>query len=171
MKKTVLLACLLLARYPARCQVVAADTLAWFDFWVGDWNLEWTDAQGAKQTGHNRIEKMLGGAVLSENFLTTSGPMLGYEGKSYSIFQRAQRKWRQTWVDNQGAYLSFEGGRERDTFFFENQRSLPGGQMQLNRMVFHDIAPDRFVWDWKSSVDEGKTWQLNWQIVYRRKPE
>jgi hypothetical protein len=171
MKTLLLTAGLLLALHPARCQAVAADTLAWFDFWVGDWDLEWTDARGAKQTGRNHIEKIMGGTVLSENFLATSGPTQGYEGKSYSIFQRGERKWRQTWVDNEGAYLSFEGGREGDDFFFEDQRTLPDGQTQRARMVFHDISPDGFVWDWKSSLDGGRTWQLNWQIRYRRRPE
>ncbi len=170
MKKSLTLVLLVFSLGPARAQTAATDTLAWFDFWVGDWDLAWTDAQGAKQTGRNRIEKIMGGTVLSENFLATSGPTKGYEGKSYSVFQPNARQWRQTWVDNQGGYIPLEGGREGDTFFFENRRTLPSGKTVQSKMVFHDITPDRFVWDWKSSLDGGQTWRLAWQITYRRRP-
>lgn len=34
-----------------------------FDFWLGDWNVYWEDKRGT-----NRINKILDGAVIQENF-------------------------------------------------------------------------------------------------------
>ena len=39
------------------------------------------------------------------------------------------------------------------------------GNTVINRMIFHDIKSDSFTWDWQSSSDGGKTWQLNWQFL------
>lgn len=48
-------------------------------------------------------------------------------------------------------------------------RTLPNGSRAVNRMAYHDIAPDSLVWDWEQSLDDGKTWQLMWGITYRRR--
>ena len=39
-----------------------------FDFWVGDWDLTWTDKNGNLQTGTNRVTKILNGCVMEKNF-------------------------------------------------------------------------------------------------------
>lgn len=78
-----------------------------FDFWVGTWDLEWTDAKGVKQTGTNVINKILGGCVIEENFNGGGSPE--YLGKSHSLFDAKSRMWKQTWVDSGGDYLDFVG--------------------------------------------------------------
>ncbi|MDB2499584.1 hypothetical protein N9X40_01885 [bacterium] len=74
-----------------------------FEFWVGDWDLTWTNANGTLGTGTNRIEKILDGKALQENFSAASG----FKGRSLSVYNPKTQVWRQSWVDNQGAYLSF----------------------------------------------------------------
>ena len=74
-----------------------------FDFWLGDW--EFT-SQGSR--GANRVTKILGGCVILENFGDGTADTLN--GQSISTFDRATKKWKQTWVDNGASYLDFTGG-------------------------------------------------------------
>ncbi|MFN8345386.1 MAG: hypothetical protein U0X91_10295 [Spirosomataceae bacterium] len=147
----------------------SGDTLAWFDFWVGDWDLMWYGQDSVKLYGENRIEKIWNGTALQENFIGLTGNTKGYEGKSFSIYNAAQKQWQQTWIDNTYSYIPFIGGRDGATFYFQNTRVGPKGRKMIEKMVFYDIKPGSFVWDWKASVDDGATWTLNWQIFYTRK--
>ncbi len=36
------------------------------------------------------------------------------------------------------------------------------------KMVFYNIQPNSFDWEWKKSTDEGQTWQVLWKIRYDR---
>ena len=44
-----------------------------FDFWLGDWQLSWPNADGSKGTGRNRITKILGGEGIQEDFEALTG--------------------------------------------------------------------------------------------------
>lgn len=48
-------------------------------------------------------------------------------------------------------------------------RKLPNGKEIISRMVFFNIAPDKFDWRRESTMDNGATWQTNWLIHYKRK--
>ena len=39
------------------------------------------------------------------------------------------------------------------------------------RMVFHDIQPNQFKWDWERTADGGKTWTVMMKIDYVRVKE
>lgn len=142
---------------------------AYFDFWVGDWELAWKDADGDTALGVNRIERILDGHVIKENFEALSGDLTGFEGKSYSVFNPRTGKWKQTWVDNEGGYLDFTGRIDGNNRVFERKGVNPQGGEILQRMVFHGITEDSFRWDWEISEDNGTTWQLRWRIFYSRK--
>jgi hypothetical protein len=53
-----------------------------FDLWVGEWDV--VTADGAKPAGSSKIELIPGDCVIQENW--TSGGNIGYEGKSYNIY-------------------------------------------------------------------------------------
>jgi hypothetical protein len=146
----------------------AAPEFHQLDFWVGDWNLthrartardkdEWTDG-----TGTNSVRKILKGCVIEEHFEDKAGDFMG---QSASVYDPAQHQWRQTWVDDSAGYLVLRGN-------FENGRMVLQTPVEKNatkRMVFHDIKPDSFDWDWESSTDAGKTWVTMWKIHYARR--
>jgi len=142
-----------------------------FDFWVGEWNLTWTDAQGQTQKGYNRIVKILDDQVIQENFKTIaaseSAPV--FKGMSLSVYNPRTEQWHQAWTDNQGGYYNFFGQFEGDKRMFVTTSTDQQGKEVIQRMVFHDITQHAFIWDWESSNDGGQTWQLNWQIHYQRK--
>lgn len=149
----------------AGAQPKAAD----FDFWVGDWDAVWPESDTTSGTAQNTITREMNGKVLAEHFRVLSGQNAGFEGQSWSILDVISNTWKQTWVDSQGAYLDFTGGATRDTASFSRQFVSKRGKPVQQKMVFHDIEAERFTWDWMSSKDEGKTWQLDWQIHYTRR--
>jgi hypothetical protein len=142
----------------------------YFDFWIGEWELSWTDQQGNAGGGTNLIERTLGGYVIKENFEAEQGVLEGYIGKSWSVYNTQRQTWNQTWVDNNGGYIALEGSVDDDKRIFQTaERELPNGNTIINRMVFYDITEDSFTWDWESSRDSGESWSVNWQIKYERK--
>ncbi|TNE61083.1 MAG: hypothetical protein EP344_06485 [Bacteroidetes bacterium] len=141
------------------------------DFWIGTWELRWQDADGREATGTNRIVRELSDQVVCEYFQAHDGQLAGFVGRSWSVYDRNSKTWKQTWVDNQGGYLDFTGGPEGDTFIFQRQVTKPDGTAIHQKMVFYDIRADRFTWDWMRSTDGGTNWQLAWRINYtRQKP-
>jgi hypothetical protein len=140
-----------------------------FDFWLGDWEAQWFEKDSVKAYGENHIRKELKGFVISENFHIRSGSSKGFEGSSWSVYDKNKQKWFQTWVDNSGAYMTFEAKLDGSTRIFERSTINKKGTAVLQRMKFRDIKKDSFTWDWESSLDGGKTWSMNWQIFYTRK--
>ncbi|MBI5965754.1 MAG: hypothetical protein HY863_19930 [Chloroflexi bacterium] len=129
-----------------------------FDFWLGEWDVRW----GEDGCGTNRIEKILGGRVIQENF---SAPDL--IGMSVSCFDPERQLWCQTWVDNNGTYLDFTGKSENEKMILERY-ALIKGQVSKQRMVWYEIEADKFEWNWERS-DDGETWRVLWNIHYTRK--
>ena len=60
---------------PALSQSILEDIPPeeYFDFWIGEWNLMWADPDSSAGTGFNRIERILDGAVIKENFEGLTG--------------------------------------------------------------------------------------------------
>ncbi|MGH7495843.1 MAG: hypothetical protein ACREOO_26085 [bacterium] len=61
------------------------------DFWLGEWAVFTKDGN---QAGENRIEKVLKGCAIIENWRAIDGS----EGKSWFYFDTHARKWKQVWV-------------------------------------------------------------------------
>jgi hypothetical protein len=129
-----------------------------FDFWLGDWSVSWN---GDKE-GSNRVEKVLGGKVVLEQF--DGRPGIDFQGMSVSTYVEQLDRWRQTWVDSEGTYMDFVGGRVDGTMDLRMQRGD-----QLFRMLWHDLEPDALTWNWERSDDDGATWELLWQLAYERR--
>ena len=139
-----------------------------YDFWLGKWHAEWTNADGSKGEGLNHIFKVLDGKVLEENFKITKGGQAGFKGKSLSVFNPNKKSWHQAWADNQGGYFDFYGSIEGDRKMFSTQPREKDGKIIQQRMVFYDISKNKFTWDWEATSDGGETWNLQWRINYTR---
>ena len=145
----------------ATCESPEARQL---DFWLGDWILTYTQDGKALQS-RNRVTKILGGCAILEEF--TGAPGIALEGRSVSVYDPEAKRWKQTWVDNEGSYLDFIGG-VRDGRMVLQREAERGGRRFLQRMVFQDIRPDALKWLWQRSADGGASWTTQWEIDYRR---
>jgi hypothetical protein len=111
-----------------------------FDFWLGDWDVSWSDGQ----RGTNRVDKILNGKVIREQF--DGNPGAPFQGMSLSVYDTQTELWRQTWVDTEGNYWAFEGGFEDGRMTLSTEVEAEGKPVQL-RMVFYNITADQLDWD------------------------
>jgi hypothetical protein len=60
--------CIFLCFLPAllSAQSTKVQDAALFDFWVGDWNLTWTNANGEIEKGANSVVKILDGKIIQK---------------------------------------------------------------------------------------------------------
>ena len=133
-----------------------------FDFWLGEWEVHWNE-DGA---GTNRIERVLDGKIIQENF--SGSPTSELRGLSFSAYDPERKLWCQTWVDNSGSYLDFIGTFEAGKMILSRE-AVVRGEACKQRMVWYNIEPDRLDWNWERSDDGGLTWRVLWQIKYTRK--
>jgi hypothetical protein len=151
----------------ARAPPCSSPEARQFDFWVGEWVGTWKNPNGTTAQGTNRIESILGGCVIHENFEGASAQQL--VGKSYSVWSPTLKKWQQTWVDNSGGYLELAGEFADGKMVLLRDGLLGNGKPGKQRMTFSNISKEKFDWDWDTSEDGGKTWTSRWHIVYTRK--
>ena len=165
MKIVLCAAAALIAATGARAQAYGCDSpeSKQFDFWLGEWELSYVD-EGKPGKSRNRVSKVLDGCAVLEEFSGAPGTKLN--GRSYSTFDRAGKTWKQTWVDNTGAYLDFTGGFSEGRMVLSLDVATGKGVRQ--RMVFQDIRRDSLKWLWQRSEDAGSTWKTQWEISYRR---
>ena len=130
-----------------------------FDFWLGEWDVAW----GEDGKGINRIERILGGKIIRENFVAPD-----LHGMSVSSYDPERKLWCQTWVDNNGTYLDFTG-RFEDGKMILTRDAIVRGKVCKQRMVWYEIQDDKLEWNWERSDDGGNTWRVLWQIHYTRK--
>jgi hypothetical protein len=133
-----------------------------FDFWIGEWDAAW----GNNERGTNVVRAVLDDAVILENF--DGRPGMELLGMSVSVYNAALGKWQQTWVDNQGGYLDFVG-EFADNRMVLQRSATRQGQTFLQRMIWYNIEHEQFDWNWERSDDDGRTWQVLWQIHYTRR--
>jgi hypothetical protein len=130
-----------------------------FDFWLGKWDLTWSvDGKGT-----NRIERILDGKIIQENFESVN-----LQGLSFSAYDPERDLWCQTWVDNSGGYLDFTGKYDNGKMIL-GRDAIVKGEACRQRMVWYNIEPGQFDWNWERSDDNGETWRVLWQIKYTRK--
>ena len=138
------------------------------DFWVGEWDLSFTNASGTPGTAINRITRdELGACVITEHF---SQPDIAYVGRSHSLYDANKRKWVQTWVDNGGAYFALAGGPVKgQKHSFELKTITPAGPKQIHyRMIWEDVTPDSMVWRWQALQPDG-SYTDQWVLNYKRR--
>jgi hypothetical protein len=133
-----------------------------FDFWLGEWEACWNE----NERGTNHVTRILDGKIIQEDF--NGAPASELHGLSFSAYDPERKLWCQTWVDNSGGYLDFTG-LFQDGQMVLSRNAIVRGEKCKQRMVWYNIEPDRFDWNWERSDDEGLTWRVLWQIKYTRK--
>ena len=135
-----------------------------FDFWVGEWDVYKNG--GDKLVAHSRIEKLYDGCAIRENWM----PISNSGGGSLSSYDARAGKWRQTWIDNSGARVDFEGGVQDGAMVLVGRwpDMADAGKDALVRMSYK-VEPDGSVRQWGvASEDGGKSWSPAFDFIYRR---
>lgn len=131
-----------------------------FDFWIGEWSVETASGQ---QAGTSKIERVLNGCALLENW---SG---GGDGKSLNIYNVSRKQWQQFWVDSGGEVHEYSGGLVNGEMRFEGPASDHDGNRTMRRMTFTRLDGGRVKQKGEVSPD-GKTWSVEYELIYIPKP-
>lgn len=135
-----------------------------FDFWLGEWNVE---ANG-QLAGTSSVQLILDDCVIFENW-TSRGLSQGYSGKSFNIYNSALKKWEQLWVDNAGGVLKLQGEfKDGELRYFGETPQADGTKLQ-ERLTFFKLLEDRVRQLWEQSRDAGKSWQVVFDGIYKRR--
>lgn len=136
-----------------------------FDFWVGRWDVFAPDGQRA---GENTIEPILGGCALRESWSGRGG----FTGTSLNAYDADDRRWHQSWLDNQGGRLELAGTRVGDAMVLASatpHATKPG--VTLRQRITWTPQPDGAVRQlWETSEDDGATWSVAFDGRYVRRP-
>jgi hypothetical protein len=135
-----------------------------FDFWVGEWNVTRPNGQIA---GTNRIRLIHGGCALLEEW-TGAG---GSTGTSLNAFDPATGRWHQTWIGSDGVLLKLDGGMKGGGMELVGVTVGANGTRTLQRIRWTSLGgdPPRVRQLWETSSDDGRTWSVAFDGVYRRK--
>ena len=131
-----------------------------FDFWIGEWDAK--NAQGIT-VGSSSIQQILNQCVIFENWTT---PL--QSGKSFSIFNAADKKWHQAWVDDKGTFTNYVGEFKDGKLVFLTENTA-NGKKTLARMTFSKLPNGDVRQFGENSADEGKTWTTSFDFTYVRK--
>ena len=143
------------------------------DFWVGEWDLEFTQQDGSIGKATNRITKdEYGACAISEHFVQPGGGPNGADfiGGSYSTYDSQTKSWRQMWVDNAGGMFDLRGGPgSGQRHQFELVNIEPRGPKKATlRMIWENVTADSLTWRWQSRNPDG-SWTDRWVLRYKRK--
>jgi hypothetical protein len=140
-----------------------------FDFWLGQW--EAYNLKGAK-AGDSKISLMNDSCTVLEEWTSaTLQKGFRYAGKSFNMYNSAEKQWQEYWVDNTGAVTNYNKGQFADgkMVFLTDNLHVNDSTWLMQRLTFHDLGPDKVRQHGETSNDGGKTWKTSYDLEYRRK--
>jgi hypothetical protein len=132
-----------------------------FDFWVGDWDV----TAGGQPAGHNRIEAILDGCVIQENWTGTSGS----KGTSLNFYNPTTDEWEQFWVWRNGTKIHTKGQFTDGKMILQGEATNIQGVTTLNRITWSENDDGTVRQFWEVSSDGGETWTVGFDGLYTRK--
>jgi hypothetical protein len=115
------------------------------------------------------IEKAHGGCVLLENWVAP-----GQTGQSFNLYDRASKRWHQTWVNSGGGLHEYWGELKDGNMVFAGEIPLgPGSRFagrRVVRLTFFPMGPDK-VRQFSEALNMDGTWSVIARTCrYRRLP-
>ncbi|MBC8343045.1 MAG: DUF1579 family protein [Bacteroidetes bacterium] len=134
-----------------------------FDFWIGHWDVYkyGTDVI----VGESRIEPIIDGIGLLENYSAKNSP---YAGKSLNKYNPAKEHWEQYWIDNSGLTLFLSGGIV-DQKMVLNDTEYVDPSSGFNKIVWEKLNDNTLRQTWSISKDNGQNWIILFDGEYKRR--
>jgi hypothetical protein len=134
-----------------------------FGFCLGKWDLYTNGAL----FGESTVDTLLDGFVIQEDFVEF--PPDPFHGLNLTTYNTDSKLWEQTMVDNQGHHSLFIGEFKDGAMIFLRYFKNKKGEPRIQRTKFYNISQETFDWTFDASSDGGKTWNLYYQVNYKRK--
>ena len=135
-----------------------------FAFWVGDWDV--VSAANGQAAGQSHVERLAEGCIIFEKWTGAKGG----SGNSINVYDQADGKWHQTWVDSTGDQVHYVGtwtGTKMD--MKADDVSTPQKVSVVLTMTFEPLPNGDVRQSGTQSVEGGKTFQPAFDLIYRRK--
>lgn len=149
-----------------------------FDFVLGDWLVkhrrlkerlagctEWIEFPGVMST-----RKILGGfGNLEDNIL--SFPEEEVRAVALRSYDRQTKRWSIWWLDGRfpdRIEVPVVGRFENGIGSFFGRDTLRGLPIAI-RFLWRQLSQDELFWEQAFSADEGKSWETNWTMHFRRR--
>jgi hypothetical protein len=132
-----------------------------FDFWLGDW----TVTAGGKTAGSNKIESVMEGCGLLEQWTSARGG----HGTSLNFYDRRTKTWSQAWIDEGGNALHLAGTFADGRMVLASEPRQTDAGVDVQRITWTKGGDGTVRQVWESSTDGGKTWSIAFDGVYTRR--
>ena len=134
------------------------------DFWLGRWVVRTPEGDHA---GDSEITSLASGCIVFESWTGTRG----VTGNSINVYDQADGKWHQTWVDATGDQVHFIGSfADGKMTLMADDVSTPDMTKMLVGMTLEPLKDGSVRQIGTSSTDGGKTWETRYELIYTRKP-
>lgn len=135
-----------------------------FDFWIGEWDVYQTGT--SQLVGRSSIQMASGGCFILENWTAIGFPNTG---KSMNFVDPATNKWKQVWVGSGGAVTEYVNGIYKDSAMqFESTMQTAQGIAKV-RFRFFNQGANQVRQFQEYTNDDGKTWNVSYDLTYMRR--
>jgi hypothetical protein len=135
-----------------------------FRFWIGEWHV--TQTKNGTPAGDSKIELLDQGCVIFENWTSKSGG----SGHSLNVYDQADGKWHQTWIDATGDQVHYIGTWTGTKMEFRAEDiSTPQKQRVFMTMTFEPRPDGTIRQSGTLSTDGGKTFAPSFDLIYTKK--
>jgi hypothetical protein len=138
------------------------------DFWIGTWDVL---TPSGEKIGTNRIDRILKGCALQENWAEPAGA----EGRSLFYYSTIDTRWKQVWVTDAATELG--GLKEKravpidgNGMRFQGELVGAAGRIILDRTTLTPQPDGRVRQTIETSADGGTTWKIQFDAIYTRQP-
>lgn len=134
-----------------------------FDFWIGQWNVY--DTASGRLYANSRIETVMAGCGVRENYDSPQAPGGPYQGTSYTGFNRNEARWHQMYLDVNGNVTWYSGDFDGDNLVL----TATAANGAIQRMVYRPQQDGSVRQIGTVSTDGARTWQAGYDYTYRRR--
>lgn len=144
-------------------QAAANSQNSQMNFMLGKWNL----FTNGSLIGNSSVDTILSAHVIEETFIEL--PPEPFLGKSWITYNGRLGRFEMTQVDNQGNHSFFTGTVNGNKLIFERNFKNQKGEERIQRQSYFNISDKAFDWTFDASSDDGKTWNVFYNVHYVRK--
>ncbi len=143
-----------------------------FDFLSGNWKIRHQrlkDGQWDAFEGEATVHGLLGGIASVEELRI---PSRGMSGMGMRVLDVERKRWADYWVNSQSGIVAPAPawGSFVDGVGHWDSTEVDDGKAVIVRGTWDQITPHACQWRQARSEDEGRTWQENWRMQWRRVP-
>ncbi len=141
-----------------------------FDYLLGDWEFAAENSEFGKLRGYWSAVRLSGGQILDEYRVVGPKDETYYVTATIRAYNPGLDRWELIGMDGASGLQDFgtarrEGGEMRSAQRF----GASGPRPSLWKIRYRDIRPDAFAWSADRSLDGGKTWTKNHQVLEARR--